>query len=137
VSHADQRGFTLIEVLVAFVILALALTVLMRIFSGGLRNVALAEDYARAVLVAEAQLAAAGVSEPLEPGETNGAWQERFRWRRVIDTYQPWQDGAHAQLPVTAYWVTVQVDWEHAGRSRQVSLRSLRLRPAAQSGERS
>jgi len=59
-----QQGFSLIEILVAFVILAMSLTVIFRIFSGGLRNVALSEDYAQAVLVAESQLSAIGVSEP-------------------------------------------------------------------------
>jgi general secretion pathway protein I len=131
-SRTKQRGFTLIEVLVAFTILALALTVLMRIFSGGLRNVALAEDYAQAVLVAEAQLAKVGVAAPLESGETAGDWDERFRWRRLIDPYHPWQAGENSQVPVTAYWVTVYVDWEHAGRSHQFSLSSLRLQQAGE-----
>ena len=56
-----QSGYTLIEVLVAFMILALALTVLMRIFSGGLRNVSVSSDYAVATLIAESRLAATAV----------------------------------------------------------------------------
>jgi len=51
-----MQGYSLIEVLVAFTILALTLTVLFRIFSGGLRNVDAAADYAMAVLVAEGKL---------------------------------------------------------------------------------
>ncbi|MES9912720.1 MAG: type II secretion system protein, partial [Candidatus Sedimenticola sp. 4PFRAG1] len=35
---AVERGFTLLEVLVAFVILVMSLSVLFRIFSGGLQN---------------------------------------------------------------------------------------------------
>ena len=49
-----QQGFSLIEILVAFMILAMSLTVIFRIFSSGTRNVALSEDYAQAVLVTEA-----------------------------------------------------------------------------------
>ena len=40
-----QRGYSLIEVLVAFTILAMALTVLLKIFSAGLRNVDAASEY--------------------------------------------------------------------------------------------
>ena len=71
-NHNRSRGYTLVEVLVAFVILAMTLTVLLRIFSGGVRNIAVSADYARAVLIAESQLAAAGIDEPFHAGETGG-----------------------------------------------------------------
>ena len=61
-------GYTLIEVLIAMMILALSLTVIFRIFSGGLRNIGIASDYSHAVMVAESVLAATGVTEALEPG---------------------------------------------------------------------
>ena len=127
-----QQGFSLIEILVAFMILAMSLTVIYRIFSGGLRNVALSEDYARAVLVAESQLAAIGISEPLVRGVSSGEWGERFRWQRVVEQYQPWEQDKELSTQLLAYSVTVNVDWEHAGRSRQVSLSSVRLKPVEQ-----
>lgn len=131
-ANQHQRGFSLIEILVAFMILAMSLTVIYRIFSGGLRNVALSEDYARAVLLAESQLAAIGISEPLKRGVSSGEWGERFRWQRVVEQYQPWQQNRELVTPLLAYRVTVNVDWEHAGRSRQVSLSSVRLKPIEQ-----
>ena len=127
-----QRGFSLIEILVAFVILAMSLSVIFRIFSGGLRNVALSEDYARAVLVAESQLAAIGISEPLVRGVSSGVWGERFRWQQVVEPYQPWEQDKELSTQLLAYRITVNVDWEHAGSSRQVSLTSVRLKPIEQ-----
>jgi general secretion pathway protein I len=130
-ANQHQRGFSLIEILVAFMILAMSLTVIFRIFSGGLRNIALAEDYARAVLVAESQLAAIGVSEPLERGVSSGEWGKRFHWQRVVEHYQPWEQDKELVTPLLAYRVTVNVDWEHAGRGRQLTLNSVRLKPVA------
>ena len=131
-----QRGFSLIEILVAFMILAMSLTVVYRIFSSGLRNVALAEDYAEAVLVAEAQLSAIGISEPLQRGVTVGVWDERFRWRRIVDEYVPWEQPRELTTELLAYRVTVSVDWEHAGRNRQVTLSSVRLKHPENTGSR-
>lgn len=135
-ASRHQRGFSLIEILVAFMILAMSLTVIFRIFSGGLRNVALSEDYAQAVLVAESQLSAIGVSEPLERGVTSGEWNERFRWQRMVEHYQPWEQEKELAAPLLAYLVTVNVDWEHAGRNRQISLSSVRLKQVERSGGR-
>jgi len=132
--NRQQRGFSLIEILVAFMILAMSLTVIFRIFSGGLRNVALSEDYARAVLVAESQLSAIGVSEPLERGVTSGVWDARFRWERVVEQYQPWEQDKALLAPLLAYTVTVKVDWAHAGRTRQIKLSSVRLKKAERTG---
>ena len=134
--RGKQQGFSLIEILVAFMILALSLTVIYRIFSGGLRNVTLSEDYARAVLVAESQLAAVGITEPLQAGVDSGEWDQRFRWQRVIDIYQPWEQDRQLDAPMQAYRVTVSVDWEHAGQTRQVSLSSVRLKQLDSTGAR-
>jgi hypothetical protein len=104
-------GYTLIEVLVAFMILALALTVVLR----------------RAVLVAEAQLAAAGVSDALVPGETQGNEGRHFRWTRVVRDYVPSEGYDREALLVPAYHITVTVEWQHAGSARQIDLTSIRL----------
>ena len=52
--RTHSNGYTLIEVLVAFTILALALTVLLRIFSGGLRNVSVSSDGERVIFLRSA-----------------------------------------------------------------------------------
>ena len=120
-------GYTLIEVLVAFVILALALTVLLRIFSGGLRSVSLSSQYAHAILVAEAQLVAADTPDALVPGTTTGTDGEAFHWTRRVSGYRPRPELEGSAVRVPAYQVDVDVEWHQAGKTRAVSLTGLRL----------
>lgn len=126
-NNIRSRGYTLIEVLVAFMILAMALTVLLRIFSGGLRNLSVSSDYAHAILVAEAQLAGAGITAALVPGETHGYAGEKFRWTRIVRSYIPAEGYTADSMPLPAYHVTVIVQWPHAGGTRQVDIGSVRL----------
>jgi len=121
-----HQGFTLIEVLVAFMILTLSVSVLLRIFSGGLNSVSVAGDYAQAVLLAESQLAVVGHSEPLAVGQSSGE-SERFRWRRTIESYLPWEDDTALTVPLSGYLVTVEVSWTRNGRDQQITLNSLRV----------
>lgn len=122
-SCRAERGYTLIEVLVAMTILAMAMTVLFRVFSGGLRNVGVAGDYAQAVAIAESQLAAADGAE-LAPGVERGAVADRFAWTRAV---------TQLDLPgiaagsVAAYEVIVTVEWYQNGRTREVRLDSILL----------
>lgn len=121
-----SSGYTLIEVLVAFMILALALTVLLRVFSGGLRNVSVASDYTKAVLIAETELARADIDDSLTPGTVTGRAEEKFHWTRTTRRYSPFPDDS---LPtaVPAFHVGVRVEWPDAGRTRAVQLATVRL----------
>lgn len=121
------RGYTLIEVLVAFTILALTLTVLLRIFSGGLRNVSASSDYAYAVLIAESQLAATGLNSALSPGVAEGTADKRFQWTRTISAYSPFPGYAASAKSIPAYYISVTVEWPHGNGSRSIDIGTVRL----------
>ena len=124
-----SRGFTLLELLVAFVILALSLGVLLGIFSAGLRNTGMAADYTRAVALAESRLAELGVTSPLAPGSTEGIHGERFRWRSEVVELDP-AAGAEGFDTARLYRAEVEVSWDSLLGLRTVSLATLRIAEA-------
>lgn len=122
------RGFSLLEVLVAFIILSLALGVLMRIFSGGLGNIGAAEHYSRAVAIAESQLAAAGIESPLTEGENAGEIENGYTWRTSVRRYDADEQPLEGVvLPVDLYQVEVTVNWDHTATTPR-TLRFVTLR---------
>lgn len=70
-----RAGFTLMEVLVALAILGIAGTLIFRLLSVNLRNLAMSEDYVWATARAEAELTRVLDEEKIEEG----------RWTRVIE----------------------------------------------------
>jgi general secretion pathway protein I len=127
------RGFTLLEVIVAFALLGLALTLLLGSLSGGARQVREAELRTRAVLHAQSLLAAAGVDAPLQVGQQQGDWENgRYRWELQV---QPWTEPRAGNVAATqspgAPWLAelqLQVRWGD-GEREQLRWRSLRLLP--------
>lgn len=82
-----ERGFTLIEVVVALTILGLILTVIFRIFGTGLTGLARADGLQRAAIVAEGLAAQLDtLPTPLRMGATvSGETDDGYRWRIVAD----------------------------------------------------
>ena len=102
-----QRGFSLLEILVAFSILALSLGVLMQIFSGSLRNADVTRDQAQAVALAQSLLASAGVETTLAPGESAGVLDDKFRWLlRVSPFVQEPRPGETEQCARRCPWIS-------------------------------
>ncbi|CAG0965732.1 Type II secretion system protein I [Burkholderiales bacterium] len=128
---AAQKGFSLLEVLVAFVILALVATALFRLFGGALGNAGIAEDASRAVLVAQSRLDAARASP--RPGSDSGVEEGgRIAWSTRVEAWtspDAPQAGNPAQLSATQlYRVSVEVRYPGAGdRERTLALSTLRL----------
>ena len=128
-----QRGYTLIEVIVAFALLAGALTLLLGTLSGAARQVRGSADAGRAALHAQSLLAQLGVGTPLKPGSDSGEFEAgRYRWAVEI---KPWNDPsqpANALLDPSApklLEVRVGVEWGSGGPRERLLLRTLRLVP--------
>ncbi|MDX8390451.1 MAG: type II secretion system protein, partial [Mariprofundaceae bacterium] len=123
-----DRGFTLLEVLVSFVILALVLGVVLRIFSGSMQNAALLSNYERAVIHAGSHLARIGSDIPLEESRERGVFPDGFSWQHSVRLHdiEGGGDQPIKLLPVRLFDVDVEVGWEgHDARS--VHLHTLRL----------
>jgi prepilin-type N-terminal cleavage/methylation domain-containing protein len=135
--QARQRGFSLLEILVAFTILALSLGVLMQIFSGSLRNADVTGDQAQAVALAQSLLASAGVEATLLPGESTGVLDDKFRWLLRVSPFvqdpRPGEtEAVRSPLPLDLWEVAVRVAWGGDSRlpERAMRLTTLRVQPA-------
>ena len=130
VSRGPEGGFTLLEVLVAFVIAALAMGALYGGTVSGLDATSVAAKYDEAVSLARSHIAAVGRGEPIALQEHSGAEGEGFTWHlrirrhasRVLTLTD--QDRANDVKPASAilYDITVTESWKAGGRERQVTL---------------
>jgi general secretion pathway protein I len=119
-----QRGFTLLEVLVAVAILSLAVVTAIQGFAQGLRLLRLAGDHQAATLLADQKL-----REVVTPQEERQEGEEgAFKWERTI-TRIPAPDLRRtvATEPWNVYRIAVKVSWD--GR-RHVELTALRTSAA-------
>jgi general secretion pathway protein I len=125
-SRDSEGGFTLIEVLVAFTILGFALVALLDIFSTGMKNVKVSEDYVTATALAESKLASVGVVDPLVDQVQTGKVDGRFQWESSVRRIAVGQTGRFEPL-VEPYQVTVTVYWGNRDDGRSVALTTLRV----------
>lgn len=125
-------GFTLLEVLVAFAVLAVSLGVAFEIFSTGMRNSRAADAYSRATLHAESTLERVASEAPLTAGEDTGEFGDGFAWRAVVRPYPIEGVDGDAEGAARAMEVVVSVAWQDGQRQRSITLATLRLGHAPQ-----
>ena len=140
-ARRDPRGFTLLEVVVAFAILGLAFGAAFEVFSTGVRNVGASGEYVLALLNAESKMATLGVVEPLVEGSSEGEIDDTYRWRldvipveiEAVSSPRPEAETAAAEAPPAEdpgrprlARLALEVSWG-AGAGRSVRLESFRL----------
>lgn len=122
-----ERGFTLIEVLVALAIAALGVVAIFNAGSAGLQGVDLAARYVTATRDAEAHLAEVGASIALADRELGGIDAGGFHWlvrMKPVATRATADDGA--KRPVLYAVESVEM-WQGDGAPRSVRLTTWRL----------
>jgi general secretion pathway protein I len=130
-----DSGFTLLEVLIAFVIAALAIGVLYGGTTTGLDATAISAKYDEAVSLARSHLDPIGHGSAIALQEVSGADGDGFTWHLRIRQAgsRPLQlsdqDRANDIKPANAvlYDVVVTESWKVAGQERHVTLATRRL----------
>lgn len=151
-----QRGFSLVEMIAAFLVFAIAIGVLMQVLSGSLRNARVSTTYTYAALWAQSKLDVLGVGEPIEPGQSSGSFNDDYRWELTIDEIdageieppaqmnvadalddatelgdaQAMADPNAAMSPVQLYEARLVVSWGGSGAGNERSAEFITLRAA-------
>jgi general secretion pathway protein I len=122
-----QSGFSLLEVLLAFVIMGLVVAGILQLTGNSLRNVIIADEYSYAVQIAESKMAEVGNSISVEQGEHSGILHEKFKWQiSITDAQLPLPEDM-PPLSATPYLIAVDVTWPIKVHKHHFHLSSLRF----------
>lgn len=127
-----QKGFTLLEVIAAIMLLAIAFTALMRVAGGSIRLSENARDHSEAALWARSLLDTAFTTEPIQPGRTSGRFDQRFRWQLSVSPWRP--PAAPPNTPLQLYQLDLEVMWGPPVHPHSAHFRTLRLASAGPAG---
>ena len=124
-------GFTLLEVLLAFVIFALSFALMLEILAGSMRSTTRARTYSEAALLAQSLVDMVGTEIPLAEGGLNGESPGGYSWELFISPYEPQYDQDRslelAELAgTTLYWVDLDLEWGNESRRRNAHFSTVR-----------
>jgi general secretion pathway protein I len=103
------RGFTLIEMIAAFVVFAIAIGALMQILTMSMNNARRSIDETRAALWAQTLLDNVGIGERVEAGSTSGEFDKIYRWEMHVEQIDPELVAANVEGSMGAANVASQV----------------------------
>ncbi len=121
-----NSGFTLIEVLIAFAILAMVLGVVFRTLSTGLSHERTAGQVTARVLAARSILERLGADIPLEEGTIEGQLATGDRWTLTVSLLEPAESDEIEAGPLNAYLAELSI---HGQDGRMLRLQTLKLGP--------
>lgn len=121
-----EAGFSLLEVIAAIMLLAIAFTVLMKVAGTSLSLSRNAADHSEAAMLARSLLDSAYVGEPLKAGSRSGQFNHQFRWQLNVS---PWNQAGIAPpaAPLHLYQLDLAVQWGPSTHPREAHFRTLRL----------
>ncbi len=119
----SPRGFTLLEVLVSLSIVAIAVTVMLQIFSTGLRTVAAAEENSTAVLKAEAKMRELIDNDNLVETSWSEATPDGYRMDvAIIETLKE----RTINLQVRVMQIALTTRWFKGNKEKTLALKTLK-----------
>jgi general secretion pathway protein I len=146
-SRQRSAGFTLLEVMLAFVIFALSFATVLEIMAGSMRSVKRASDDTEVALLAQSLMDLVGTEIPVEEGEYSDTGMDRYNWQMSITLYDAIGEsdtagesdtqGESDTVGMSAreladlsgielYRVDLYLDWETGRRQRELHFSTIR-----------
>ena len=131
VPRRSQTGFTLLELLLAFVVFSLSFATVLEILSGSMRNTVRARHYTEAALTAQSVMDQVGLEIPLETGTRLFGESGDYRWEIEISDYADTGENPYsvelAQLTrIELLQVDLLVSWGEAPREQSSRFSTIR-----------
>ena len=124
-----NRGFTLIEVVIALAILGVGLTVIIELFSGGLRLGRASKEYTKAVNYAQMKMEEILLKQQVEEGVEEGKFDDTFRWEigvKKVDIL-PVEKDRDFNPPAEFFQVKINIIWKSGSKERSTTIESYKM----------
>ncbi|MBW1678787.1 MAG: type II secretion system protein [Deltaproteobacteria bacterium] len=126
-----DKGFTLIEIMVALAILGIALTIIMQLFSGGLCLARKSEDYSRAVFYGRQLLEEICLQKEISEREEAGKFEGDYTWKYEIKPYsvlieKEENGGKGKNFSLKIFNVRVTVFWPSGDKEKSLNFETLK-----------
>ncbi len=129
---SPEKGFTLIETLVAIMILSISLVVIMQLFSGGLKAGKISDDYLHGIFHAREKMEELLISDDLLPGNYSGTFEDGYQWAAAVDIVEnPVETEEQAEIsekmPVVLLQIDLAITWTTGLREKHYRLSTTQL----------
>lgn len=119
-----DKGFTLLEILVATSILAIAIVVVLQLFSSNLRSITASEDYGYAAMKADGKMKEVLAEKEIKEKSMTEITDDGYRIN--VNITEEKKEGRDL-LSVKLLRIDVTVQWKKGRKERSLSLSTLKL----------
>lgn len=117
-------GFTLLEVLVAMVLLSIALVAIFELFSSNLRGLAKSDDYSKAVIMAESIMSRVLEDDDLAEKTWTDTTKDGYRIDAVVSSTAKERT---ENLQIRLLEISLTVSWTKDSKEQTFNLKTLKM----------
>ncbi len=136
--RAVDRGFTLIEVVVALALVGITLGVVFQAFTLALTNIRRIDLYHTAMQLAQNKMNELLIDDDINSDAVlEGDWNDTFSWRAALETHEI--DDLQvdkSKLTTRLLYIRLTVTYRQQNRSREVKLFTIKMVPKPEVGQR-
>ncbi|HDH13192.1 MAG TPA: prepilin-type N-terminal cleavage/methylation domain-containing protein [Nitrospirae bacterium] len=113
-----REGFTLIEVIIAMMLLSIGLVMIMQLFSRGLKAARTSCDYTKAIILAKGKMEELSYT----PVSDSGEFEKGFRWESEVLPYKELEETGYNLMELK-----IKVSWDDTiDKQKSIELVSLK-----------